>query len=80
MPAAVDRAAHDPVERVDLAHQMPLAEPADRRVAGHLADRRRGDASAAASRAKPRRRGRRLAAGMAAADHDDVKPVHGAGH
>ena len=36
----VDRAPHDAVERIDLAHQMPLAEPADRRIARHLADRR----------------------------------------
>jgi len=35
----IDGAAHDAVERVDLAHQVPLAEPADRRVARHLADR-----------------------------------------
>ena len=30
--------AHHAVERIDLAHQVALAEPADRRVAGHLAD------------------------------------------
>ena len=29
---------HQPVQRIDLAHQMALAEPADGRVAGHLAD------------------------------------------
>jgi len=39
-PGPVDRAAHDTVERIDLAHEMPLAEPADRRVARHLTDRR----------------------------------------
>ena len=38
--AAVGDAAHQPVERVDLAHQMALAEPADRRIAGHRADGR----------------------------------------
>ncbi len=37
---AIDRPAHDAVERIDLAHQMALAEAADRRVARHLADRR----------------------------------------
>jgi len=37
---AVDGAAHDSVECIDLAHQMTLGEPADRRVARHLADRR----------------------------------------
>ena len=34
----VDRPAHDAVERVDLANQMPLAEAADRRVARHFAN------------------------------------------
>ena len=38
-PRAVDRPAHDAVERVDFAHEVPLTEPADRRVARHLADR-----------------------------------------
>jgi len=44
----VDRSAHDAVERIDLAHEMGLAEPADRRVARHLADRRPLCGSAAA--------------------------------
>jgi hypothetical protein len=35
---SVDRPAHDAVERVDLAYRMPLAKPADRWVARHLAD------------------------------------------
>jgi hypothetical protein len=35
---AVGRAAHDAVQRIDLAHQMALAQPADRRVAGHRPD------------------------------------------
>ncbi len=30
--------AHQAVQRVDLAHQMALAEAADGRIAGHLAD------------------------------------------
>ena len=38
MPAAIGHPAHHAVERVDLAHQMALAQPADGRVAGHLAD------------------------------------------
>ena len=31
-PGAVDRPADDAVERLDLAHQMALAEPSDRRL------------------------------------------------
>ncbi len=34
----VNRSAHEPVERVDLAHQMPLTNPANRRIAGHGTD------------------------------------------
>jgi hypothetical protein len=50
-PGAVDGPRHDPVEGVDLAHQMALAQPADGRVAGHLADRlqRVGDQAAMAA-------------------------------
>ena len=36
----VGHPAHQAVERIDLAHQVALAEPADGRVAGHLADGR----------------------------------------
>ena len=36
---AVDGAAHDAVQGIDLAHQMALAQPADGGIAGHLADR-----------------------------------------
>ena len=38
----VGDAAHEAVERIDLADELPLAQPADRRIAGHGADRRRG--------------------------------------
>ena len=71
--AFVGAASHQPVERVDLADEMALAEPADRGVAGHradcagrLCDERRSCAGAG-------RRGRRLAPGMAAADDDDIE-------
>ena len=38
----VGDAAHQSIERVDLAHQLALAKPADRRIAGHFADLSRG--------------------------------------
>ena len=80
---AVDRAAHDPVERIDLAHQMALGEPADRRVARHLADRRPVVRQEGRAGAKPRRRRRRLAPGMPPADHHDIvgaaRVIHGGG-
>ena len=73
-------APHQAVERIDLAHQMALAEPADGRVAGHLADGGEAvrDQRRARAHAGSRRRG--LAAGMAAADNDDVEGCidHGA--
>ena len=68
----VRHAPHQAVERIDLAHEMALAEPADGRVAGHLADG--GEAVRDQRRARAHAGGRRggLAAGMAAADHNDV--------
>ena len=76
--AAVGHAPHQAIERVDLAHQMALAEPADRGIAGHRADGREAVRDQRRSRAHARGRRRRLAAGVAAADHDDVEVlVHG---
>ena len=58
---------------VDLADQMALAEPAHRRIARHRADLAAAEADQSDRRAQPRRRGRSLGPGMAAADHDDVE-------
>jgi len=38
-PCPVDRPAHDAVERIDLTHEMPLAETADCGIARHFPDR-----------------------------------------
>jgi len=38
--AAIGDSPHQPIERIDLAHEMTLAEPADRGIAGHRADGR----------------------------------------
>ena len=65
--------AHQPIERIDLAHQMALAEPADGRIAGHLADGGKPVRDERRAPSHARRRCRRLAASMAAADHDDVE-------
>ncbi len=69
---AVDGAPHDPVEGVDLAHQMALAETADGGVAGHLADGVGPVGHQQGRGAHARGRRRSLGAGMAAADDDDV--------
>ena len=77
MPAA-SHPAHDTVQGIDLADQVTLAEAADGRVAGHRADGRELWVSSTL-RAHARGRRRRLAAGVAAADHDDVERIfHGA--
>src|SRR3546814_995024 len=69
----VGGAAHDPVQRIDLAHQMALAQPADRRVARHLADLARILRDEAHARADPSGGGCRLAPGVPAADHQHTQ-------
>ncbi len=69
----VGDAAHKAVEGIDLAHQMALAEAADGRVAGHLADGREGMGDEGRAGAHAGRRGRSFAAGMAAAHNDHVE-------
>ena len=66
-------AAHEAVERIDLAHQVALAEPADGRIAGHGADG--GEAMGDQGRARAHAGGcsRRLTAGVAASDNDHVE-------
>ena len=70
---SIGGARHHAVERVDLAHQMALAQAADRRVAGHFADRREAVGDERGWRAAARRRGRGFASRMAPADDNDVK-------
>jgi hypothetical protein len=63
---------HQAAHRVDLPHEVALAHAADRRVARHLANRVEPLRQQQRLRAGARSGGRRLAAGMAAAHHDDV--------
>ncbi len=69
----VGGAPHHAVERVDLAHQMALAQAADGGVARHFANggEAMGDERGRGARARGRRRG--FTARMSAADHHDVK-------
>ena len=71
----VGDAAHHAVEGIDLAHEMALAQAADGRIAGHLADGREAVGDERRPGAQARGRGRRLAAGMAAADDDDIEAL-----
>ncbi len=69
----IGHTAHEAVERIDLAHQVALAEPADGGVAGHLADGREGMGDEGRAGAHAGSRGRGLAAGMAATHHDHIE-------
>ena len=73
----VRHAAHQSVERIDLAHQMALAETADGRIAGHLADR--GEAVRDQNRlGTESSRGRRgFRAGVPAPHDNDICSHHG---
>ena len=71
----VDRAAHQAAERVDLADEMALRRAADRRIARHVRDRVGRQRAEPDARAEPRGRIRRLAAGVAGADDDDVERI-----
>ena len=73
----IGRAGDQPVGGIDLAHQMALAQPPDRRIATHRADRRRIETHQRRPRTHARRNGRRLDAGMTAADHDHIELLHG---
>ena len=76
----VRHAPHEPVQRIDLAHEMPFPEPADGRVARHGADRPETVRDEGRRSAEPRRGGSRLAARMAPAHHDHVEVhVHSGG-
>src|SRR5205085_7408272 len=61
------------VERVQFADEVALADPADRRVAAHLADVVGAERDQANARTPPGRGRRGLAPGMAGADHQNVK-------
>jgi len=72
--------AHEPVQRVHLPHQMPLADAADRRIAGHLADGGPTMRQQQRARAHARSSSRRLTARVPAANHHHVEPIRHAGN
>ena len=69
---AVGRARHRAAERVDLLHEVALADAADRRVAAHLADRLDVVREQQRARARAGRGERGFGAGVAATDHDHI--------
>src|SRR5690349_11411383 len=68
----VDRPRHLAAERIDLLDEVALADAADGGVAGHLADVVEVERQHERRRAHARAGERRLDAGMAGADDDDV--------
>jgi len=71
-PGRVCGTGHGAAERIDLPHQVSLADTADGRVAAHLPER--FDVLSQEQRARTHASGRqrRLGAGMTAADDDDI--------
>ncbi|MNY46053.1 hypothetical protein D3C86_1811990 [compost metagenome] len=67
--------AHQAVQGVNLADQMTLAQPADGRVARHLADGLTLVGQQQGARAGAGRRSGGLAAGVTAADDNDIPGV-----
>ena len=74
----VGRAADQPVEGVDLAHEMSLAEAADGGIAAHRADGRAIECHQGCTRAHTRSDGSGFTAGVAASHDDDVEFAHAA--
>ena len=70
---SVSGAPHQSIKRINLADQMPLAQPADRGVARHRPDPVAAMRQQRGARAPTGRRCGSLGAGMAAANHDYVK-------
>ena len=66
----------DPIEGIDLADEMTLAEAPNRRVAAHRANGLEIEADKRHARTHARGDGRRLDAGVTAADYDDVEVMH----
>ena len=66
------------VESIDLAHQVPLTETANRGIAAHRSDGRKIEAHQRRARAHPGCRAGSLHPGVTAADDKDVEALHGA--
>jgi hypothetical protein len=64
---------HHAVHRIDLAHQVPFAQAADGRIAGHHPDAITRQRDKRGTCTHPRGRVRRFRPGMAAADHHTSK-------
>lgn len=73
--AGITDPPHQTIERINLAHQMPLPETPDGRIAGHRADGREPVRHQSGRRSHPSGRSRGFTAGVAAANDDDVERI-----
>ena len=64
---------HRTAQRIDIAHQMALADTADRRVAAHRPECVEVVRQQQRVRTRPRRGKRSFGAGVTAADDDDIE-------
>jgi hypothetical protein len=69
-PSHVGGEAHGAAQRIYFLDQVPLADPADRRIAGHLTQRFDAMGEEQRALACPRRGERGLRSGVASAYHD----------
>jgi len=69
---SIGSTSHLAAQRIDLAHEVPLREPADRWVAAHGGDRVSAACDDAYARAHPSGGKGRLAPGMTGTDYDYV--------
>src|SRR6185437_5135924 len=72
----IRHAPHEPIEGVDLADKVPLAEAAYGRVAAHFPNGRKAMRYERRRHAETGRRRRRLRPRMPAADNDDAEVRH----
>ena len=72
----IGSARNDPVEGIDLAHQMALAQSADRRIAAHRADCGQIETDQGHARTHPRRHRRGFDPGVSPANHNDIELLH----
>src|SRR5207244_9771522 len=77
-PCIVDRSSHLPAERIDFADEVPFADAADGRIAGHLADVVEVQRQHQRPPTHARRSERGFDTGVTGTDYDDIVAiVHG---
>jgi hypothetical protein len=76
----IDRLAHQPTQRINLAHYLTFGDTPDGRIAGHLAHCVEIGGQQSGSSTSSGGRGRGLGAGVSCSDHNDVVLIAVATH